>query len=134
MKKTKILFVCLGNTCRSQMAEGFAKAYAPGRFSIKSAGTLAYGEVIEPTIDVMRERGIDLSDHTSDQLTDTLVYESDILVSMAPDDMDRICPKDYAGQKIKWKVIDPYGSPFSVYRNTRDDIEKRVKELISALT
>jgi len=128
----KILFVCVGNTCRSQMAEGFAKSLGDGRVEVRSAGTSASGMVNRSTIEVMNELGIDISGQTSDQLTNEMLGWADIVVTMGCCTADKFCPVDFKGRTYDWKIEDPLGRPWSVMQRVRDDIEKRVRELIVA--
>ena len=132
-KKMNLLFVCVGNTCRSQMAEGFAKSYGDGRIKVRSAGTAAYGSIVSSTIAVMKEKGIDVSEHTSDQLTPDLIEWADIVVSMADYTADELCPDSFSCRKIDWKIHDPYGGSMDAYRISRDEIEYRVKRLIKEI-
>lgn len=127
----KILFVCVGNTCRSQMAEGFALSHGKGCVEVRSAGTSAAGFVHPATIEVMREKGIDISGQTSDQLTDEALKWSDCVVTMGCCSVDEICPISYKGEKYDWPIEDPLGRPLEDSRRIRDDIEERVKELIA---
>lgn len=129
----KILFICVGNTCRSQMAEGFARAYSDGKIKVRSAGTAAYGEVVRPTIEVMREKGIDISRHTSEQLTSDQLEWADVIVSMADYTAEELCPDSFQGIKIDWHIHDPYGGSMDAYRISRDEIEYRVKLLIDEI-
>lgn len=129
---TKILFVCVGNTCRSQMAEGFAKHYGKGKVEVRSAGTSASGSVNRSTIEAMKEVGIDISGQTSDQLTAGMLQWADVVVTMGCCTADQLCPVDFKGRKYDWKIEDPLGRPWAVMERVRDDIEKRVKELIVA--
>ncbi|MFQ5480174.1 MAG: arsenate reductase ArsC [Thermodesulfobacteriota bacterium] len=126
----KILFVCVGNTCRSQMAEGFAVFHGADRVEVRSAGTYAAGFVNATTIEVMREKGIDISRQTSDQLTDEALEWADIVVTLGCCSADEICPLAYKGEKYDWPIEDPLGRPLAETRRIRDDIEARVRELI----
>ncbi len=126
----KILFVCVGNTCRSQMAEGFARRCGAGRVEVRSAGTCAAGYINGTTAEVMRERGIDITDQTSDQLTDEMLDWADVVVTMGCCSADEICPVSYVGEKQDWDIEDPLGIPIEETRRIRDEIEKRVMELI----
>ena len=126
----KILFVCVGNTCRSQMAEGFARFHGEGRVEVRSAGTSAAGYLNRTTIVVMRERGIDITDQTSDQLTDEMIDWADVVVTMGCCSADEICPVTFSGEKEDWPIEDPLGIPIEETRRIRDDIERRVLELI----
>ncbi len=128
--KKKILFVCVGNTCRSQMAEGFALYHDNGQIEVRSAGTSAAGFVNPGTIEVMRERGIDISGQTSDQLTDEALHWADCVVTLGCCSADEICPLSYKGEKYDWPIEDPLGRPIEDSRRIRDDIEARVKGLI----
>ncbi len=126
----KILFVCVGNTCRSQMAEGFAHTYGAGRVEVRSAGTSAAGFVNATTIEVMRELDIDISRQTSDPLTDEAMEWAHIVVTLGCCSADEICPVSYKGEKYDWPIEDPLGRPLVETRRRRDDIGKRVKRLI----
>lgn len=129
----KILFVCIGNTCRSQMAEGFARFHGQGRVEVKSAGTSALGTVNRTTIGMMKEKGIDISDQISKQLTDEMLRWADVVVTMGCCSADDLCPVSFRGSKMDWPIEDPLGKDMEVFRKVRDDIEKRVEELIGTL-
>ncbi len=133
-EKINLLFVCRGNTCRSQMAEGFAGAYGDGRINVRSAGTTAFGEVVRQTIEVMKEKGIDVSGNSSDQLTDEMMEWADIVVSMADYTADELCPESFKGVKLDWDIYDPYACSMDVYRRSRDEIENRVKQLLEQIS
>jgi len=128
-----ILFVCLGNTCRSQMAEGFARAYGDGRIQVRSAGTAAYGEIVSPTIEVMGEKGIDISGYSSEQLTGEMIEWADVVVSMACQSIEKLCSPSFKGRTVDWEIHDPYGESLDVFRRTRDEIEDRVKQLLEKI-
>ncbi|MCC6503162.1 MAG: arsenate reductase ArsC [Deltaproteobacteria bacterium] len=130
----KILFVCVGNTCRSQMAEGFARLHGKGIVEVRSAGTSASGSVNRSTIEAMKEIGIDISKQTSDQLTNEMLGWADVVVTMGCCTADKFCPVDFRGSTYDWKIEDPLGRPWAVMQRVRDDIEKRVRELIVAET
>ena len=131
---TKILFVCVGNTCRSQMAEGFAKAYGDGSVEVRSAGTSAAGRVNGSTIEAMKEIGIDISSQTSKQLTDEMLDWADVVVTMGCCSASDLCPVTFKGRKYDWNIDDPLGRPWEVMQRVRDDIADKVKGLISAET
>ncbi len=126
----KILFVCVGNTCRSQMAEGFARFLGAGRVEARSAGTSAAGFVNSTTIEVMRERGVDISGQTSDQLTEEMLLWADVVVTLGCCSADDLCPISYGGEKQDWPIEDPLGRPMEETRRIRDEIEERVRDLI----
>lgn len=112
------------------MAEGFALAHGGGRVKVRSAGTSAAGFVNATTIEVMREKGIDISTQTSDQLTEQMLEWADIVVTLGCCSADEVCPLSYQGKKYDWPIEDPLGIPIDETRRIRDDIERRVKELI----
>lgn len=129
----KILFVCIGNTCRSQMAEGFARFHSQGEVEVKSAGTSAMGIVNRAAIGMMKEKGIDISGQTSKQLTDEMLRWADVVVTLGCCSADDLCPVSFHGSKMDWPIEDPLGKDMEVFRKVRDDIEKRVKGLIGDL-
>lgn len=126
----KILFVCVGNTCRSQMAEGFARVHGAGKIEVKSAGTSAMGFVNKDTIEAMRAAGIDISGQTSKQLTDEMLDWADVVVTMGCCSADKLCPVTFKGRKTDWPIADPLGRPPDVMLRVRGDIEARVKALV----
>ena len=128
--KKKILFVCVGNSCRSQMAEGFAKAYGRNEVEVKSAGTCASGIVHKGAIQAMSEKGVDISAQTSDQLTDDMIEWADMVVTMGCCSADELCPAFGKAEKYDWPIGDPLGRPWEVMQSVRDDIEERVKKLL----
>lgn len=129
LRKTRVLFVCIGNMCRSPMAEGFARAFADDVFEVYSAGTNATGVVSEDAIEIMRERKIDITRVRSKGLDAVPVGEMDIVVSMAPTRADVLVPRGFKGRTIDWRVEDPVGKSLAVFRRVRDDIEVKVKDL-----
>ncbi|MBI5886411.1 MAG: arsenate reductase ArsC [Deltaproteobacteria bacterium] len=133
-KPVKILFVCVGNTCRSQMAEGFARAHAKGRVEVRSAGTSSMGYVNADTVEAMAEVGVDITTQTSKQLKDEALDWADVVVTLGCCSADNLCPVTFKGAKLDWQIEDPLGRPPVVIRRVRDDIERRVKALIAELT
>jgi arsenate reductase (thioredoxin) len=129
-RKTRILFVCIGNMCRSPMAEGFARTLGGDAFEIYSAGTNPTGFVSEDAIEIMRELKIDISRQRSDGLAAVPVADMDIVVSMAPVPARKLVPRGFAGVAIDWKVQDPVGKSLTVFRRVRDEIHVRVTDLI----
>jgi arsenate reductase len=117
------------------MAEGFAKTLASrgAPLAPMSAGTGASGIVNGDVIRVMKEVGIDISESTSDQLTDELVASADIVVTLGCCEARDLCPEDFKGKTFDWDVEDPMGSSWEVMQRVRDDIEKRVRALVEGL-
>jgi protein-tyrosine-phosphatase len=131
--KDRLLFICVGNTCRSQMAEGFARTYAGPAVGIRSAGTSAMGCVHGSTIEAMAEVGIDITSQTSDQLTPEMIDWATVVVTLGCAPADILCPPSYPGVKLDWPVRDPLGMPVEFIRTVRDEIQTRVKALIDGL-
>ncbi len=131
-----ILFLCTGNSCRSQMAEGWARHLGGDRHTIRSAGIEAHGKNPR-AIAVMREAGIDISGQESTRVTDTMLAGADIVVTVCGH-ADEHCPAVPAGvQKIHWPLNDPARASGSddivmaVFRTSRDDIRQRVLALLA---
>jgi arsenate reductase len=129
----KVLFLCVGNSCRSQMAEGFARHYGSGVLEAHSAGTMPASSISKTAIEVMAEKGIDISHHRPQQLDPAHLRDYDILVSMGCGVQDT-CPVVYLKDFIDWGLDDPMGQSIRKYRPVRDEIEKRVLELVDAIT
>jgi len=129
MKQEKtVLFVCVENAGRSQMAEGFFNWYAPKGYRAVSAGTKPAGEVNPLVVQVMKEIGIDISRQKSKSITDEMIRGSATAVNMGC--MDRSdCPLLFLNNPIDWGVEDPKGKPIEKVRKIRDEIGRRVKEL-----
>jgi arsenate reductase (thioredoxin) len=129
-KKPEILFLCVHNAGRSQMAAAFARALGGDRVVIHSAGT-APGERLNPAvIDVMRERGIDLAGLAPRALTEAMGLESDVVVTMGCGDS---CPVYPGTRYVDWELTDPAGLTPEQVRPIRDEIEARVVALLDEL-
>ena len=124
--KYKVAFVCVGNSCRSQMAEGFAREFGKDILDVYSAGTHPAGSVNKNAIEVMKEKGIDISKQYPKLLED--IPESfDILITMG---CDVKCPYVPSKMSEDWDLDDPVGKPIEFFRKIRDIIEMKVKELV----
>ncbi|MGI0005081.1 MAG: arsenate reductase ArsC [Nitrososphaera sp.] len=131
MKKT-VLFVCVENAGRSQMAEGFFRKYAPAGYSAVSAGTRPAGQVNPVAMEAMREVGIDIGTQKSKIITDEMIRESVKAVNMGC--MDRAeCPVLFLNNPVDWGIEDPKGKNIERVRIIRDEIERRVIELVKDL-
>jgi arsenate reductase len=126
-KKTRILFVCVENSCRSQMAEGFARGLGGDLIEAYSAGSKPSGVVNPDAIAVMKEAGLDISDARSKGFAALPVQDFDFVVTMGCQD---ICPFFPAREELTWDIPDPKGKGLVVFREVRDLIESRVKELL----
>lgn len=128
----KILFVCVENAARSQMAEAFAKQYGKDKISAASAGTMPSLEVNPDVVQVMREKGIDMSKNKPKLLTRQLVQEADVIITMGCE-AQGFCLAPLLGKVVDWKLEDPKNKPIGKVREIRDEIERRVKKLISEI-
>jgi protein-tyrosine-phosphatase len=125
-----VLFVCLHNAGRSQMSQALFEREANGRHTSLSAGT-APGERVHPeVVAVMRELGFDLADRKPRLLTRQLAEQADVIVTMGCGDE---CPYIPGKQYIDWDLPDPRGQPLEQVRATRDEIARRVVQLVGAL-
>ena len=126
----RVLFVCLHNAGRSQMSQGLFERAADGRHEARSAGTTPAEHVHPEVIEVMHELGIDLTDRTPQLLTRDLAEWADIIVTMGCGDQ---CPFIPGKRYIDWDLPDPKGQPLDEVRATRDEIARRVDQLITQL-
>jgi len=128
--RPKVLFVCIENSCRSQMAEGFAKYYGEDRVEVFSAGSDPSGKVNELAIEVMKEKGINISGQESKGFKDLPYKSFDFVITMGCGD---VCPFVPAKERIEWEIEDPKGKPKEKFREARDKIEKKIKEFFKNL-
>ncbi|RDJ31508.1 MAG: arsenate reductase ArsC [Crenarchaeota archaeon] len=128
----KILFVCVENSGRSQMAEAFFKKYSTGKFLAISAGTHPADKVNPIVVQVMNEVGINLSGKTPTRISDSLINESIQTVNMGCMDK-RSCPALFVDDTLDWGIDDPKGKTIDDVRKIRDEIENKVKELVERL-
>jgi protein-tyrosine-phosphatase len=126
----RLLFVCVENSCRSQMAEAFARKHGGDRVEAYSAGARPSGRVHPKVIEAMREVGIDLSGHRSKGLIDVPEVEYDVVVTLGCGDA---CDRVRARRRQAWDLPAPKDLPPKEVRAVRDVIETRVKELLAAL-
>ena len=124
------LFVCLHNAGRSQMSEALFELAANDRHSARSAGTEPAEHVHSVVVDVMRELDIDLADRTPQLLTRELAEDADVVVTMGCGDA---CPYIAGKRYIDWDLPDPAGQPIDTVRAIREDIARRVQELVEEL-
>jgi arsenate reductase len=129
-KALKVLFVCVENAGRSQMAEAFANHYGQGKLSATSAGIQLAPEVNPVVVAAMKEKGIDISHAQPKMLTVQMANASDLVVTMGCGAAD-ICPGPFFTETVDWGLEDPKGQPLEKVREIRDEIERRVKELIA---
>ena len=126
----EVLFVCVHNAGRSQMAAGFLNRLAEGRVHVRTAGSEPADRINPAVVDAMAEVGIDLSKEFPKPLTDDAVRASDVVITMGCGDA---CPI-YPGKRyLDWEVADPAGKPVEQVRGIRDDIDRRVQALLTEL-
>jgi len=125
----RVLFVCVENAGRSQMAEAFANKYGKDKFIISSAGNKPADKVNPVVVEALNEKGIDISMNRPKLLTFQMVQDVDLIVTMGCDDQG-ICPGPFFKPATDWKLEDPKGKPIEKVKEIRDDIERRVRKLI----
>lgn len=128
--KKNILFVCVENSCRSQMAEAFAKIHGSEKINALSSGSDPSGLVNSKAIESMKELGYDLSKHNSKSLQEIPQIEYDVVITMGCGDK---CPFVAAKKREDWNLPDPKNLPLDEFRKVRDEIEIKVKNLLSQL-
>lgn len=136
--RKRVLFLCTGNSCRSQMAEGWARHFGGDALEVRSAGIEAHGKNSRAIV-VMREAGIDISAQESTRLTDAMLAGLDLVVTVCGH-ADEHCPVLPPGvKKVHWPLADPARASGSeeevmaVFRLSRDDIRERVRTLVAEL-
>jgi len=128
----RVLFVCVENVGRSQMAEAFAKNYSKGEVEAKSAGTMPANEVNPVVVQVMLEKGIDISASKPKLITNEMVKEADMIIVMGCG-AQGFCPAPLLNKVIDWGIEDPKDKPIEKVREIRDEIERKVKKLIEEM-
>jgi protein-tyrosine-phosphatase len=129
--KPSVLFVCVHNAGRSQMAAGFLTHLAGDRIEVRSAGSTPADQVNPVAVEAMKEVGVDISAETPKFLTVDAVKASDVCVTMGCGDT---CPVFPGKRYLDWTLDDPAGKGIDAVRPIRDEIEKRVRSLIDELT
>jgi protein-tyrosine-phosphatase len=128
--RPEVLFVCVHNAGRSQMAAGLVTLRSDGRVHVRSAGSNPADEISPAVVDAMREVGVEMSDAFPKPLTDEAVRASDVVITMGCGDA---CPV-YPGKRYEdWTLDDPAGHDLETVRRIRDEIDARVKALITEL-
>jgi arsenate reductase len=126
----RIVFVCVENSNRSQMAEAFARIHGSGKVEAYSAGSRPSGKVNPKAVESMKEIGYDLAEHRSKSLADLAGLEFDVAVTMGCGDE---CPFLRARQRVDWNIPDPKALSPEQFRAVRDTIEGKVKTLLESL-
>ncbi len=123
-----VLFVCIENSCRSQMAEGFARRHGAGKVAAWSSGSRPSGKVNETAVALMEEKGVDMSSHRSKGLDDLPKQTWDYVITMGCGDA---CPFVSSQAKEDWAIPDPKHMSPEDFRKVRDLVEAKVKDLIA---
>ncbi len=138
MSKQRVLFLCTGNSCRSQRAEGILRSLAGDKFEAYSAGSRPSGRVHELAVDAMRESGIDISKHESKSVDSFAGEKFDFVVTVC-DNAREACPNfPGAGRQAHWSFDDPAQASGTeeqrrrVFRRVRDEIRHRVRRFVEA--
>ncbi len=129
-EKPEVLFVCVHNAGRSQMAAALLDHHAAGRVHVRSAGSAPASEINPAVVDALAELGIDVSREFPKPLTDEVVRDADAVITMGCGDA---CPV-YPGKRyLDWDLPDPSGKPVEEVRPIRDEIDRRVRALLEEL-
>lgn len=128
----RVLFVCIGNSCRSQAAEALARHLASDVISASSAGISPLGRIAELTRKALAERGISMDGQYSKGLDEVEPATAEIIVNLSGIPGASLFPSDRA-EILDWHVEDPYGNDIEVHRQTCGEIEERVRELAELL-
>jgi arsenate reductase len=131
-QKKTILFVCVENAGRSQMAEGFFRKYTPEGYEPISAGTKPTSEINPIVVQGMDEVEVDIKQQKPKEITEDMMRNSTKIVNMGCMD-ESFCPTQFIPHLIDWGIEDPKGKPIEQVRKIRDDIEQRVKQLVTDL-
>ena len=129
-QKPSVLFVCVHNAGRSQMAAGWLRELAGDRVEVRSAGSIPADQINSVAVEAMREVGIDITAEQPKVLTTEAVQDSDMVITMGCGDA---CPF-FPGKRYEdWKLDDPAGQGIDAVRPIRDDIRARIEQLVSEL-
>jgi len=130
MEHLRVLFICIGNTCRSPMAEGIARGLAGDRWAVASAGVSATGWIAEQTVATLEGLGYPTDGLYSKSLATIDLNEQDVIVSLIGPEAVRYLPRTLGAELVVWSVRDPYGEEAAVYRDVARQIERKIRVLI----
>ncbi len=125
----KVLFICVENSCRSQIAEGFARQLG---IEADSAGVRSGSGVNPDAVAVMKEAGIDISKQFSKAIDNDKLDDYDAVISMCSVKTADFCPSTFIGTQANWNIDDPKGLPLEEFRRVRDQIKAKVEQLAQA--
>ena len=127
-----VLFVCVENAGRSQIAEAFFRKYAPRGYMTVSGGTRPAGEINPIVVQAMNEIGIDISKQKSKVVAEDMIRNADVRVNMGCMEKEA-CPTLFIHDLLEWGIEDPKGKPIEKVREIRDDIKQKVRQLAADL-
>ena len=127
-----ILFVCIENAGRSQMAEGFFNKHAPQGYKGISGGTKPVSQINPIVVEAMKEVGIDISNQKLKDITEDMMRNSFRTVNMGCMDKES-CPTLFLPNVLDWNLEDPKGKSIEIVREIRDEIDQRVKEIVASI-
>jgi protein-tyrosine-phosphatase len=126
----RVLFVCVENAGRSQMAEAFANHFGKGKIAAQSAGVKLADKVNAIAVTVMKEKGINISANKPKMLTSQMIKDADLIVTMGCG-VANVCPGPFPKETVDWHLEDPKGQPIEKVREISNEIERRVKQLVA---
>ncbi|MBA3977813.1 MAG: arsenate reductase ArsC [Nitrosopumilus sp.] len=132
IKKKNVLFVCVENAGRSQMAEGFFRKYAQDDYEPISAGTIPKSQINPLAAEAMREIGIDISNQKPKELSEEMIRNAYKIINMGCMDKN-FCPTLFVPKVLDWGIEDPRGKPIEKVREIRDEIERKIKEMVKEI-
>ena len=130
--KKNVLFVCVENAGRSQMAEGLFRKYAPSDYEPTSAGTVPKSQINPLAVEAMREIGIDIGTRKPKELSEEMIKNADIVINMGCMDKS-FCPTLFVPKVLDWGIEDPKGKPIEKVREIRDEIERKMREMVEVI-
>jgi arsenate reductase (thioredoxin) len=128
----RVLFVCIGNSCRSQMAEALARSLAADVIEPSSAGLSPLGIIAAPTRQVLLERGVSIDGQHSKGFSETSLTSADLIINMTGIPGPALFGTLHANV-VDWEIDDPYGEEIAVYQQVCDEIEEKIRELAQTL-
>ena len=130
--KKCVLFVCVENAGRSQMAEGLFRKYAPKDYEPTSAGTIPKSQINPLAVEAIREIGIDIGTQKPKELNEDMIKNADKIINMGCMDKN-FCPTLFVPKVLDWGIEDPKGKPIEKVREIRDEIERKIKEMVERI-
>ena len=131
MAKLSILYICIGNTCRSPMAEAITRGLAEDGVSASSAGLMPFGRIVSSTVETLETMGYDPRGLASTALHDIVLAGFDIIVSLLGDSGLAYLPSTLGAQLESWSIRDPYGEDDEVYLAVARELERRIRDLLA---